>query len=159
MAGVLHKFKSRIERIETGIRMHVIPVPAEVADKLRCTNRVIISIHGVELKRAVQGKKSGSPYITVGKSQLTDLRLRLGSEVSVILKEDPNPTSIDFAAELLEALRQDAQAKQRWDTFTLGKQRSLNHYVATAKQEDTRIRRAVELVKKVRTHTLASDQS
>ncbi len=84
--------------------------------------------------------------------------LREGDAVDVVLKEDPEPEKIDFAEELLTALAQDPEARRRWDSFTLGKKRSLNLYVTTAKRAETRERRAVEIVEKIRNRTLYGDQ-
>ena len=151
------KFTSRIDILDTGMRMHVIPVPPEVADRLRKSKRVIINIGEIELKRAMHGVKSGSPYLMIGKQVLRELGLRLGSEVSVKLREDPQPDRIDVAPELLEALKQDPEANARWQTFPPGKRRSINHYVESAKREDTRIRRAVDITEKIRTNTLYGD--
>ena len=137
-------FKSRVERLDDGMRMHVIPVPPELIEGTRLgkAKRVLIEIGGVELNRAVQGRRSGSPFIVLGQKVLKELGLRLGSSATVKIKVDPEPERIAFAPELVEALRQDEVARARWETFTPGKQRSLNIYVDGAKREDTRIRRA-----------------
>jgi uncharacterized protein YdeI (YjbR/CyaY-like superfamily) len=60
--------------------------------------------------------------------------------------------------ELLLALAQDPAAQARWDTFPPGRQRSLASYVTSAKTEPTRIKRAVALATKIRTHTLYGDR-
>ena len=67
-----------------------------------------------------------------------------------------------IAEELTEALSQDTDAQARWDTFTPGKKRSINHYINhyidSAKRPETRAKRAVEMTKKIRTHTLHRDK-
>ena len=141
------------------MRMHVIPVPEDLLEgKLGKAKRVLIEIGGVELNRAIQGKKSGSPYIVLGQKILKELGLRLGSSATVKIKVDPEPDQLEIAAELLEAISQDEIASARWEAFTPGKKRSMNIYVDGAKREDTRIRRAVELVEKMATYTLYGDK-
>ena len=152
-----HKIQSRIERLDTGLRMHVIPIPANVANKFVDTNRVILKIGSTEYRRAIQGIKSGEPYIAIGQAILKELKLRLGTEVTATLSADPQPDTSHCEPELIEVLNQDKAAKKRWDTFTPGKQRSLNHHVSTAKRSNTRIRRALELAAKIRTYTLYGD--
>ena len=73
------------------------------------------------------------------------------------MRVDPNPDAVEIAEELLEALAQDDEARERWETFTPGMQRSVNHYVDSAKRPETRIRRAVEVTEKIRTRTLHGD--
>jgi len=87
-----------------------------------------------------------------------ELGIQLGAELDATIKIDPEPDELDLAAEFVEALAQDENAKERWDSFTVGKQRSLNHYIISAKREDTRIQRAVELATKIRTHTLYGEK-
>ncbi len=55
-------------------------------------------------------------------------------------------------------LEQDPAARERWDTFPVGRQRSLLHFITSAKQEATQIKRAWELAEKIRTHTLYGDK-
>ena len=150
-------FESRVERLDTGQRMHVIPVPHDMAAKLGGNVRVVATINSMELKRAILAFKSGEPYLKLGQKLLKTLRLREGSLVTVGLILDQEPDAVKVAAELLEALRQDDAAQKRWGTFTSGRKCSLNDYVETAKREETRVRRAVELAQKIGTHALYGD--
>ena len=154
-------FPSRVERLEEAMgRMHAVPVPDFVIGDLGlgASYRVIVEILGTELRRAVLAPRSGQPFLIIGRTYLRELGLREGSAVELTMRADPDPDAIDLAAELEEALAQDDEARARWETFTPGKQRSLNHYVESAKRPDTRIRRAVELSGKIRTRTLYGDQ-
>jgi len=151
-------FQSRVQWLDD-IGYPVVPVPGEASEQLGTkTNRVLVRINGTEIRRSLQARKTGSPYLVVGKAVQRELGIQLGSELDATIKIDPEPDELDLAAELVEALAQDENAKERWDSFTVGKQRSLNHYGISAKREDTRIRRAVELATKIRTHTLYSDK-
>jgi uncharacterized protein YdeI (YjbR/CyaY-like superfamily) len=55
------------------------------------------------------------------------------------------------------ALEQDEEAAARFYAMTRGRQRSLASYVTSAKREETRVKRAVELAHKLRTRTLYGD--
>jgi hypothetical protein len=151
---------SRVERLEAALgRMHAIPLPDFLPGDLGLEThyRVIVEISGVELNRAILAPKSGQPYLIIGLQTLHELGLQEGSPIEMTLRADPNPTTFDVAEELLEALAQDDEARERWESFTPGKRRSLNHYVDSAKRPETRIRRAVELTEKIRTRTLYGD--
>jgi uncharacterized protein YdeI (YjbR/CyaY-like superfamily) len=88
---------------------------------------------------------------------LREMGVAEGDSVAVEIEPDPEPDRVDVCDELLIALEQDFEAKERWDSFTPGKQRSIELYVSGAKREETRIKRAVDIVEKIRTRTLHGD--
>ena len=55
-------------------------------------------------------------------------------------------------------LDQDDAARARWDTFTVGRRRSLLIYITGAKTEPTRIKRSLDLARMIRTHNLYGDR-
>ena len=61
--------------------------------------------------------------------------------------------------ELAAALAHDAEARERWDTFTPGRQRSLAVQVERARRPETRERRALDLARQIRTRTLPTDKA
>ncbi len=152
-----HRFDSTVERLDTGLKMHVIPVPEDVSEQLPKSHRVIVKIGTLEIRRALLARKMGCPYFSLSKDSLNELGLREGSSLAVELWADPEPDRLDLAPEFVEALSLDKKATTRWKTFTLGKKRSLNYYVESAKREDTRIKRAIELVGKIRDRQLNGD--
>ena len=156
--GKAFRFESQIDRVDHGISIHVIPVPPEIAAKIGNAKRVLLKLGNQEHRRALQGVKSGSPFIMVGLQILKPLGLRYGSPVTASIAADPEPDALHLAEELTEALSQDPDAHARWDTFTPGKKRSINHYIESAKRPETRAKRAVEMTEKIRTHTLHGDK-
>ena len=150
-------FQSRVERLDTGLRMHVIPVSELVVESFPGVKRMIVGIGGVELRRALQGIGSGEPYVMIGQTVLKEAGLRMGACVEVVMWPDPEPDNLNIAAEFEEVLAQDAGARERWGTFTPGKRRSLNYYVDSAKRAETRVKRAVELATKIRERRLYGD--
>ena len=66
------KFTSRIDILDTGMRMHVIPVPPEVADRLRKSKRVIINIGSVGQPRDGDNRLS---YVLFDGTAVTFVRL------------------------------------------------------------------------------------
>lgn len=153
------KISSRIEK-DPDSGYHVIPIPEKEALALKKSGhkRLLLTLDKVTHRRALMNTALGDHFVIFGKTVLTQHNLKLGDPVRVQLAVDPNPDEIDIPIELEEALAQDNGANKRWNTFTAGKQRSLCHYVSSAKREETRIKRAVDLAYKIRTHTLYGDQ-
>jgi hypothetical protein len=154
-------FPSTVVRLETGMRFHALPVPDDVAEKFKTAGgrRLIAVINGHTCKRALQNHADGGSFLIVGGDLLKTCGLKLRSTATVSLSPDPDPDALDMPEVFAHVLEQDAAAKTRWDTFAVGRQRSLLHYITSAKQEATQIKRAWELAEKIRTHSLYGDKS
>ncbi|MCB1232809.1 MAG: DUF1905 domain-containing protein, partial [Verrucomicrobiae bacterium] len=124
-------FPSRVERLDTGMRYHVVPVPDEIADRFLDAGhkRVLATIRGHEMRRAFQGPKDGGRYLVLGKAELKAAGVKLGDAVTVSLLSDPEPDALDIAPEFLEVLKHDDEARERWESFTVGRQRSMAIYL------------------------------
>ncbi len=109
------------------------------------------------MKRALQGGEANGSYLVVGLSLLKEAGVKLGDTVAVEVMPDPEPQEIDLCDEILIVLEQDEAAKARWDTLALGKRRGLAYHVATAKREETRIKRALDIARKLKTRSLHGD--
>jgi hypothetical protein len=153
-------FTTTVVRLETGMRYHALPVPDEVAAKFKSAGvrRLIAVINGHTCKRALQNHADGGSFLIVGGDLLKTCGLKLCSTATVSLSPDPAPDALDMPEAFAVVLEQDEEARARWDTFTIGRQRSLLHYITSAKQEATQIKRAWELAEKIRTHSLYGDK-
>jgi len=138
---------------------HGIPVPDNVSATLRDSgvSRLIVTINGYSLRRALQGSKEFGSHIVVGLDLLRQAGAGLGDEVDVQIQQDPHPEHIDLCDELLIALEQDPEAMKKWESMTLGKKRSIAFHVSSAKREETRIKRALDIAMKLRTGSLHGD--
>ena len=156
-----HQFEDFLTKQDFGfLNHHYLTIPPEVADDFasRDVRRVIASFNGKEYRRAINGRKDGEKLLILGNSILRDLKLKMGDRVKVILRDDPNPDEIELGEEFEEVLEQDDEAAARWATFTPGKQRGLCYYINSGKRVETRIKRALEIAEKIRTHTLYGDK-
>ena len=153
------RFTATVVRLEGGARHHLIPVPdqAAAAFKAAKVRRLVGTVNGQPIKRALQNHADGGSFLILGHPLLRELGLERGATVTVELKPDPTPDAVEMPEELAAVLAQDAAAQARWRTFTAGRRRSLIYYVTSAKQEPTRIKRSLELARKIRTHSLYSD--
>lgn len=141
------------------MRMHYVPLPDDVAAALReaGVRRVVGTLNEHPFSRALHGWGSGPVHLMLGRGVLREAGLAYGDPVIVSLKPDPRPDDPDLPDELVAALQADHEAGKRFYGMTPGRQRSLAHYVHTAKRPATRERRALELAHKLRTYTLHGD--
>ena len=153
------KYQTKITRSGIGLNAHIVPVPDEVADRLKAARitRLVGALNGHPIRRALKGYADGGSFLIIGLTTLRGMGLSENAVVKVELRPDPNPDDLDIPDEFLIALEQNEEANTRWQSFTIGKQRSLVHYVASAKREETRIKRAIDMVSKIRTRTLHGD--
>ena len=152
-------YAAPVLRRQDGMRMHYLPVPAEFAGMLRQsgTRRVVGTLNGVPVRRALHGIGNGEYQFLIGQKALREIGAALGDTVEVSVLPDPEPDHIDMPDELAAALAADPEAYARWDTFTVGQQRGYAGHVAEAKRAATREKRALDLAYKIRTYTLYAD--
>ena len=155
-----HAFTTELARMDGGARHHLVPVPDAVAAdfKRRDVRRLLCTLNGHEVRRALQNHADDGSFIIIGQPLLAELGLKEGSALTVELRADPHPDEVDIPDEFAVVLAQDDAARSRWETFTPGFKRSLMLYVSTGKLESTRIKRSLEVARKIRSNTLYSDR-
>lgn len=98
---------------------------------------------------AIQYRKSGPGFIMVSKVLARQAKVKSGDVVTVEFQlADPN--KIELPEELKAVLAQDEQAMEEWKKLTPGLQRSLSYYVKSVKNVDSRIKRALEMMEKIK---------
>lgn len=161
-------FSAEIEhRPDDALRMHTLVVPSDVATAVLATGsrRVLVTLAGATVARALQTRvldpdgpgDAREHLIVLSGALVRDLGLRAGARLPVTLALDPAPDDLRLPDELIAALDLDSDAAARFATFTPGRQRSLGHYVASAKRPETREKRGLEIATKLRTYILYGD--
>jgi Bacteriocin-protection, YdeI or OmpD-Associated/Domain of unknown function (DUF1905) len=153
-APVLRKERPRIP-------YHYIPVPPDIARELLDSDsrRVIARINGRDIRRSLFIGSDGEDSIMISLSFLKDVGIRPGDNVSLSLRNDPEPDRVDLCDEFRTALDQDEEAAARFYSMTTGKRRSIATYPNSAKRIETRIKRSLEICHKLRTRTLSGDRT
>jgi hypothetical protein len=153
------RFTSSLARVEAGMTFHVLPVPDNYAARWRRARvrRLVGTINGHPVNRALKNHADGGSFLIVGRDLMKAAGIGFRAPARLDLQPDPAPDRLDLPEEFRIALAQDEGARARWETFTRGFQRSLLSYVASAKTEPTRIKRALDLAAKIRTRTLYGD--
>ena len=154
----MESFAAPVLRSTLWTGYHLIPVPAEVAEALlgSGTRRVVAVLNGLPVRRALT-THAGETVLLVGRGLLREIGVAEGDTVFADVSPDPEPDRVDLGDELEAVLADDAEAAERFFGFTPGRQRSLALYVTDAKRPETRLRRALDLARKLRTHTLYGD--
>lgn len=134
---------------------HIVFPLAEVAEwKAAKVKRIVGTINEMPYRLALQSNGEGGFYIIVGKELREKGKLEVGSKVSVTIQPDPNPDSVDLEEELLEVLAQDEEASEKFFALTAGKQRSLNYYIMSVKNIETRLKRSFEIADQVKRNAI-----
>jgi hypothetical protein len=153
-------FRAALRRQEGGMGYHRVPVPPEAAMTLleAGVRRVLLHTGDKSWRRALSKNKDGEHFLILGQTALRELGWKLGQERDLRIVPDPEPDLIELGEEFEAVLEQDEEAARRFYSFTPGIQRSLAHYTTSAKKEETRIRRALELAHKIKTGGLYMDK-
>lgn len=154
------RFTARLVRLDQGMPYHALPVPDDIAAawKQAKVRRLVGTLNGHPAKRALMSHAGGGGFFIIGRDLMKAAGLGLKTPVAAAFRPDPAPGKLDVPPEFAAVLNQDTAARARWDTFTVGRRRSLLIYITTAKTEPTRIKRSLDLARMVRTHTLYGDR-
>ena len=132
-----------------------IRVPSASARKISegSSRRVLCRLEdSLEYQTALMPSGNGSFVIRVNKKLRQRLRLEFGRPVDVVLTPDESRYGLPMPEELEVLLSQDPQGDRYFRALTLGRQRTLLHLVGSAKKVETRVKRAVAVVRHLKTN-------
>jgi hypothetical protein len=154
------RFTAQAVWLDQGMPFHALPVPADIAAawKKAKVRRLVGTVNGHPIKRALMNHADGGSFIIVNRDFMKTAGIGLKTPATLAFKPDPAPEKPDIPEEFLAVLNQDTAARKRWDTFTPGRQRSLLVYITGARTEPTRIKRSLDLARMIRTHSLYGDK-
>lgn len=139
---------------------HAIPVPEEVAAQFRQPKgavRILCSVEGKEEFPCALNPR-GEGYIIIASKQLIKKhKLSLDAPFMVTIRKDLNDGLL-LPEELAEVLAQDEWAMQLFEKLKPGHKRGLIYYIRTAKTIDTRIKRSLDIVERLKAGTLHVQQ-
>jgi hypothetical protein len=128
-----------------------IVVPAEVLTALggKAAKRVLVTIHGQELRLGLLPLEGGGRYLMLNKDVCRAVGIALGQWLDLAIAPDPNPDYVDLPDELAEALAAWPEAEAAFHRYSGAHRRAMARLVAEAKQTETRARRAVTLTERL----------
>lgn len=147
-------FKAYIHPPEKKGGMAFIEIPPEIADELlKDHNKLRVVIHfdnNVSFHRALMRNKDGMCFIVLGKTTLKEAKKAAGGVETIRLEKDKSKYGMPMPEEFEEVLRQDEEGNQLFEKLTAGLKRSFLYYINSGKTVDTRIKRSLELVERLK---------
>lgn len=142
-----HSFKSKLENFyDSNLWSFYIAVPDKVTKKLveGKDRRVVCELNGkIKIQVALMPSSLGFHFINLNKTVRTKLKLNLGDEVSVSLTKDTSEYGIATPPFFAELCFQDPEGSEVFHKLTMGKQRTLLHYMGVVKSEQKQVERAL----------------
>lgn len=120
---------------------------------------LLIGPDGKTLHRALQLRKDGYAVLMLSKAVLKSWRLEVGMEVRVMLKPDTSEFGMAFPEEFQIVLEQDPDADAAFRRRKPGVQRNVLYYIHSAKSEETRIKRALEMAERLKHNALHGEEN
>lgn len=151
----IYAFTGRLEAIGAVSTNYGIIIPEEILESLPDAKRHRVKglINKIPFALAINSLKGGIKYFAMGIPLRKACKIRQGDEVDISFYL-VDPTIVELPEELMEVLAQDEEGNIKWQSLTPGLQRSKAYYVQSAKNTDTRIKRALELMHEVKTSSL-----
>lgn len=112
--------------------------------------RVMMTMGEDTLHRALRNSKNGYTYITLNLKLVKKYHLKEGMKMEVELSPDKSEYGSEFPEELREVMEQDPEGKDLFMRANPGMQRNILYYISSAKGVDTRIKRALFMMHRVR---------
>ncbi len=137
------KFQALLEDFKSSLWGHYIPVPKSIVDKFfkLGIKRFICEINGVHsFSCAFMPAGNNDYFILMNKPTVKKLKLKLGQQLQIIIKEDSSEYGMPLCEELEVMLAEDPTFGSQFKALTPGLRRSLIYLVGKFKSSDLRIR-------------------
>jgi hypothetical protein len=146
----MQKYQTTIEKI--GQTTLIAPIPEEIAGSFlgQSNKRVIIRIRGQHLHCAIHFRKDIGHYFYCGKQVWRRLQVREGDIEAVEIEADTTTYQAEMPEELEEVLSTDPDGMEAFEALTPGRQRSILFMIGRLKRIDSRIRKALSVVEKLK---------
>lgn len=113
------------------------------------TKRVIGTLNGHPIRLGLLAQAGGGRYLMINKDLCQAAQVQVGQHVQVHLSPDPEPDRVDLPTELAEAFEAWPEAGEQFATLSGSMRRAVAQHIATARQAETRARRAVEITERL----------
>lgn len=149
-----YTFSGVLQAVEIGFIKNVVFIPREIIVSLpRGRKRVTGLMNGAPFSLSIQYQKNGTQFFPVSNSLREAAAIKPGDPVKVVFTLLDNGS--ELPAEHETRLSHDDDAGRVWNGFSAGLQKSLKHYVHTARNLDSRIRKSFEWVEKSKARSMS----
>ncbi len=113
--------------------------------------RVILHLpNGEKTHRALRPSKNGYYFIAINKKITERQGWQDGMRFKVELEEDNSEYQMEAPEEFYEVLAQDPEGKALFHSQTPGRQRSMLHFISSAKSSQLRIERTMMFIERMK---------
>ncbi len=79
------------------MKQHYAPIPTDLANDYlaRGIRRIIVTMNGLDIRRAIQSSKEGDRFILLGIPLLREMRVGFGDMIEITMRPDPEPDLVD----------------------------------------------------------------
>ncbi len=142
-------FTAKLEKFNSDLWGHHVVVPDDIAAPLLKSKKKRFKgtfNDGIETHCALMPMGNGRYFININKDIRSQLKLRIGSKVTVTLSEDDSKYGMEMPEEFQVLLDQDIEGDKYFHARTPGRQRALIYIVAKYKSSDKRLEKAVVIL-------------
>lgn len=129
----------------------VVVVPPLVLEALggKRTKRVLGTLNNYPIQLGLLLLPGGGRYLMINKAVCQAAGVQVGQQVQLVLAPDPDPDRVDLPTELAEALEAWPEAGTQFEQLSASMRRAVAQHISTARQAETRARRAVEMTERL----------
>ncbi|MHB1176900.1 MAG: YdeI/OmpD-associated family protein [Daejeonella sp.] len=141
-----------LEPIDEKMVHHLIAVPNEIAERFlngKSTPRIFCSVQNSPEFPCALNPRHGRYVIIASKLLIKHNKLSLGVPFTISIRTDPN-NGLGLPEELSEVFDQDELAYKAYNDLNDGQKRGLIYYILQAKSVDSRIKRSLESMEKIK---------
>ncbi|MEJ7691902.1 YdeI/OmpD-associated family protein [Daejeonella sp.] len=145
-------FNAVLEPLDEKMVHHLIVVPEEIAVQFtegKGAPRILCSIEGSAEFPCALNPRHGRHVIIASKQLIKKNKLAIDIPFNVSIRVDPH-NGLGLPEELSEVLDQDPVALRAYDALNDGHKRGLIYYINQAKSIDSRIKRSLEIMEKMK---------
>ncbi|RSK46234.1 YdeI/OmpD-associated family protein [Hymenobacter perfusus] len=115
----------------------------------KSTRRIMGTLNGHPVRLGLLPLPGGGRYLMINKDLCRTIGIRLGQRVYLELAPDPEPDHVDLPSELAEAFEAWPEAAEQFAHLSGSMRRAVAQHISSAKQAETRARRAVEMTERL----------
>ena len=141
-------FKARLASRGPGAAWTFLEIPFSVEKSFGSKARVPVSgtINGFAFRNSLLPQGDGTHSMAVSKALQAGARARSGDVVSVVMEVDRSERTVEVPSELKQRLASHREARTVFESLSYSHRKEFAEWVASAKQPQTRERRAEKSV-------------
>lgn len=143
-------FTGTVEKFEGPYAWSYVEFPHDVQELFgrKGTVRVLGTVNGVAMDRALMPTKSGIHVIVLGAELRKRAKVKVGDTVSIVLWKNPTPDVLELPEALVDTFDLLPEFKAKWEALRPGMKRSILIWLNSAKTAPTLAARIAEVLRR-----------